>query len=118
MKTKALRLPDDLMVAVKYAEKKEKLDEPTLLRKFLRMGTERYVAECYSRGEVSLREAAAVLDRSPRETMDLLWDMGVSGNVDADLVIKSIATAKEGATKTSADRAAGAMKGEKTKAGT
>ena len=31
MKAKALRLPDNLLDAVKFAEKKEKLDEPTSL---------------------------------------------------------------------------------------
>ena len=94
MKAKAWRLPDDVVVAVKYAEKKERLDQPTLVRKFLRMGTERYVAECYSRGEVSLRQAAEVLDLSPRETLDLLWNMGIRGNVGADLVVKSIRAAR------------------------
>jgi len=45
MKAKALRLPDTLLEVVKSAEKKEKLDEPTTLRKFLRLGAEKYVAD-------------------------------------------------------------------------
>ncbi len=58
MKAKALRLPDSLLDAVRFAEKKERLDEPTTLRKFLRLGAERYVGALYARGEISLREAA------------------------------------------------------------
>lgn len=33
MKAKAVRLPESLLHAVQFAEKREKLDEPTALRK-------------------------------------------------------------------------------------
>ncbi len=90
MKAKALRLPDNLLDAVKFAEKKERLDEPTTLRKFLRLGAEKYVADSYARGDISLREAAKVLDITARETLELFWDMGLAGNVDADKTLKAI----------------------------
>ena len=90
MRAKALRLPDNLLDAVKFAEKKEKLDEPTTLRKFLRLGAERYVGESYSRGDISLREAARVLDTTTREALELFWDMGITGNVGAEEALKAI----------------------------
>ncbi len=90
MKAKALRLPDNLLDAVKFAEKKEKLDEPTTLRKFLRLGAEKYVGDIYARGDVSLREAARVLDITARETLELFWDMGITGNIDADKTLKAV----------------------------
>jgi hypothetical protein len=90
MKAKALRLPDNLLDAVRFVGKKENLDEPTTLRKFLRLGAERYIGQSYSRGEVSLREAAAVLDITTRETLELFWDMGIQGNVGANETLKSI----------------------------
>ena len=90
MKAKALRLPDNLLGAVKFAERKEKLDEPATIRKFLRLGAEKYVADSYSRGEISLREAAKVLDIPPREAMELFWDMGVTGNLDAGETLKAL----------------------------
>lgn len=90
MKAKALRLPDNLLDAIKFAEKKEKLDEPTTLRKFLRLGAEKYVADIYARGEVTLREAATVLDITAREAMEMFFDMGIAGNVDADKALKAI----------------------------
>jgi len=90
MKAKALRLPDNLLDAVKFAEKREKLDEPTTLRKFLRLGAEKYVADSYSRGEISLREAAKVLDIPTREALELFWDMGITGNLDAGDTLKAI----------------------------
>lgn len=90
MKAKALRLPDNLLDAVKFAEKKEKLDEPTTIRKFLRLGAEKYIGDSYARGDISLREAARVLDTTAREILELFWDMGITGNVDADRAFKAI----------------------------
>ncbi|MBM4341138.1 MAG: hypothetical protein FJ110_16530 [Deltaproteobacteria bacterium] len=95
MKAKALRLPDTLLEIVKFAEKKEKLDEPTTLRKFLRLGAEKYVADNYARGDISLREAAEVLDLTIREALELFEDMGISGNVDADKALKAISFAEK-----------------------
>ncbi len=99
MKAKALRLPDNLLDAVKFAEKKEKLDEPTTIRKFLRLGAEKYVSDSYARGDISLREAANVLDITVRETLELFWDMGITGNIDADKALKAISFAEKKSTK-------------------
>ena len=99
MKAKALRLPDNLLDAVKFAEKKEKLDEPTTIRKFLRLGAEKYVGDSYVRGDVSLREAADVLDITVRETLELFWDMGIAGNIDADKTLKAISFVEKKSTK-------------------
>ncbi len=99
MRAKALRLPDNLLDAVKFAEKKEKLDEPTTLRKFLRIGAERYVADSYARGETTLREAAEVLDITTREALELFWDMGIAGNVSADQTLKAISLIETKTTK-------------------
>jgi len=99
MKVKALRLPDNLLDAVKFAEKKERLDEPTAIRKFLRLGAEKYVGDSYARGDIDLREAARILDSNPRETLELFWDMGITGNVDADKAVKAISLAEKKAAK-------------------
>lgn len=90
MKAKALRLPENLLDAIKFAEKKERLDEPTTIRKFLRLGAEKYVADSYAKADISLREAARVLDITMRETIELFWEMGITGNVDADKALKAI----------------------------
>ena len=95
MKAKALRLPDNILDAIKFAEKKEKLDEPTTIRKFLRMGAEKYVSDSYARGDIGMREAAKVLDMTTREVLELFGDMGVSGNVDAVSALKAISLAEK-----------------------
>ncbi len=99
MRAKALRLPDNLMDAVKFAEKKEKLDEPTTLRKFLRLGAEKYVGDSYARGDVTLREAAEILDVTTRDALELFWDMGLTGNVGAGETLRSLAFAEKKLTK-------------------
>ncbi len=90
MKAKAVRLPESILSTLKFAEKREHLDEPTTMRKFLRLGAEKYVGDSYARGDVSLREASDVLGLTTRETLDLFWDMGIAGNVDADLSLKAL----------------------------
>ena len=95
MKAKAVRLPDDLLKIVQYAVKKEKLDEPTTLRKFLRMGAEKYIAESYAHGRISLREAARILGISARETLELFWEMGIPGNVEAAEALKALSFLQE-----------------------
>lgn len=95
MRAKALRLPDNLMDAVRFAEKKEKLDEPTTLRKFLRLGAETYVGTSYAHGEITLRDAAKVLDVTTREALELFWTMGITGNVSADQTLEAISFVKK-----------------------
>ena len=94
MKAKAIRLPQELLDAVEYAGKKEKLDEPTAHRKLLKLGAERYVGELYKRGDISLRDASAALGITVREALELMMDMGITGNVSAALSLKSLSYLK------------------------
>ena len=51
---------------------------------------EKYIGDGYARGELTLREAAKALNITLSEALDLFLDMGISGNLDADKVFKSI----------------------------
>jgi predicted HTH domain antitoxin len=44
----------------------------------------------YRRGKVSLRDAASLLNLNQMETMDLLLDAGITGNLDATDVLTSL----------------------------
>lgn len=90
MKAKAIRLPENLLDAVSFVEEKEKIDEPTALRKLLKMGIENYVVELYSKGELTLREVAKILNVSLREAMEIIWQSGVKGNVKAAQALRSL----------------------------
>jgi len=83
MKTRSLRLPEDLLAAITVVEKREHLDEAPAIRKLLRMGLEAYVADLYRDGRLTLREAAGYLGQSLSETLDTLASHGVTGNVTA-----------------------------------
>jgi hypothetical protein len=64
--------------------------EENISRKLLKLGAEKYVADCYSRGEITLREAAEVLDISTRNALELFLDMGITGNLDAADTLKAL----------------------------
>jgi len=90
MKTKTIRLPDDILKGIELVENEEKLEEATAIRKMLRIGFETYVSELYRDGKISLREAAELLQRSLPETIDLFLQRGIKGNLDADDVVDSL----------------------------
>ncbi len=57
------------------------------------MGFEFYVAKSYERGKLTLRETANLLNLTLMETIDLLSEMGVKGNIRAKDVLESLKAA-------------------------
>ena len=92
MRTKSLRLPEDLLASLAMVEEKEHIEEASALRKLLRMGLETYLAGLYAQGRITLREAALKLGRSLSDTLDLFLERGVRGNLTADDVLASFDT--------------------------
>jgi predicted HTH domain antitoxin len=90
MKTKTIRLPDDILRAIEMVEVVEKIEEATAIRKMLRTGFETFVADLYRGGRLTLRESAELLNRSLSDTIDLFLQRGVKGNLDASDVLGSI----------------------------
>ncbi len=90
MKVKTIRIPEEIDKAIDYVAKSEKLEKTSSLRKLTRMGFEYYVAKSYERGKLTLREAANLLNLSLSETIDLLNEMGVKGNIRAKDVLDSL----------------------------
>ena len=54
------------------------------------MGFEVYVAKSYERGKLTLREAGKLLHLNLIETIDLLNEMGVKGNIKAKDVMEGL----------------------------
>jgi len=92
MTTKTLRLPDDLVAAVRDVKATEHVEESTAMRKLLHMGYDLYLAEQYRAGRISLREVARRMDTSISEAMDSLQRLGISGNVSAADTLHSLAS--------------------------
>jgi hypothetical protein len=90
MTTKTLRLPEDLTAAVHAVGTAEHVEESTAMRKLLRMGYELYTAEQYRAGRMTLRQAAHRLGRSMSDTLEVLRQLGVAGNVTADATLQSL----------------------------
>jgi hypothetical protein len=90
MKTKTLRLPDELVGAVREVGSAERVEESAAMRKLLSLGYERYLAERYQAGHLTLRELAGRLHTSLSDALDLLHRLGVSGNVSAADTLASL----------------------------
>ena len=92
MKVKSMRIPDDIDQAINYVSQLEKIEKTQSLRKLARIGFEYYVAKSYKEGRITLRDAADLLKLSLSETIDLLAEMGVKGNIRAADVYASLMT--------------------------
>ncbi len=90
MKTKSLRIPEDIMHAIELVEKEEKIEESTAIRKLIRIGFEAYIGSLYKHGNITLREAARLMNVSQTEAMDIFLDAGIKGNLDASDVLVSL----------------------------
>ena len=85
-------MPEDIEQAIEYVSKMEKVEKTQSLRKLARVGFESYVAKAYREGKVTLREASSLLKLTLSETIDLLLQMGIKGNIRAKDVLVSLDT--------------------------
>lgn len=90
MKVKSIRIPEDIDKAIEYVARFEKLEKTQSIRKLTRLGFEFYAAKSYERGKLTLREVAELLNLTLSETIDLLSEMGVKGNIRAKDVLDSL----------------------------
>jgi len=90
MKTKSIRITEDMISAVELVRKQEKIEEAAAMRKLMRIGFETYVGNLYKLGKMSLRDAAHLLNMNQSETMDIFLDIGIKGNLDASDVLYSL----------------------------
>jgi len=92
MKVRSMRIPEDIDQAIEYVSKVEKIEKTQSLRKLARVGFEYYVVKAYQEGKIALREASDLLQLTLSETIDLLLEMGVKGNIRAKDVLASLNT--------------------------
>jgi len=92
MKVKSIRIPDDMDKSIEYVSRLEKLEKTQSLRKLTRLGFEYYAAKSYERGKLTIRETAELLNLTLSETIDLLAEMGVKGNIRTRDVMESLKT--------------------------
>ena len=92
MKVRSMRIPDDIDKALIYVARLEKIEKTQSLRKLARLGFECYVAKRYRDGKISLRDASELLKLSLSETIDILSNLGVKGNIGSSDVLASLNT--------------------------
>lgn len=77
-------------MAVRDVGQNEHIEESAAMRKLLYLGIERYLAERYRAGEITLREMARRMGTSLSEALDLLQRLGIPGNVGAADALESL----------------------------
>ena len=90
MKVKSMRIPEDIDQAIDFVAQQEKIEKSQSLRKLARLGFESFVSRNYRDGRISLRKAAELLNLNLSETIDLLCEAGVKGNIRARDVFASL----------------------------
>ena len=90
MVPKTTRIPKSLLKVIAFRVNKEGLDESTVIRQFLHLGVKQYVSRLYKEGEISLREASELLGTPTRETLEILWQEGVKGNILVSTQLKAL----------------------------
>ena len=95
MSVRSIRITEDIEAAIRYVAEREHAEQAQILRKLARMGFAAYVADQYRAGEVSLREAAGLLDVTPWDALDRLAALGATGNATAESVLAGLDTLEE-----------------------
>lgn len=90
MSVRSVRLSEDIESALRYVARREKSELAASLRKLTRLGFETYVTRAYRQAEVTLREASELLGLGLRETLDLMAEAGVRGNITATEVLEGL----------------------------
>lgn len=91
MKTiKTIRISDELNQAMEYVAAVEKIEESQSLRKLANLGFETYITNLYSTGKLSLREASELIKKSLSETLLLMQERGIAGNIKTQDVLESL----------------------------
>lgn len=90
MRSKTLRLADDILKAVSYRVKAEDVDEATAMRQLLKLGIKEYAVKLYKEGKITLQEAAELSNVSVRKMLDVLLEHGIKGNVRIDQQKKAL----------------------------
>ncbi|MFB3765117.1 MAG: hypothetical protein ACE14P_07695 [Methanotrichaceae archaeon] len=74
--------------------KKDGLDEENAMKKIINLGIRDYVIELYKDGEISIREAAEILQLNLRQTLEVL-EQKVGGNVSRDEELRALSFARK-----------------------
>ena len=81
MEAKSIKLPEDIIIAIKEIEKTEQIDRATAVRKLLAKAIEKWKEEraiqLYREGKVTLWRDASLTNLSLREMMKLVAEKGI-----------------------------------------
>ncbi|MEM2959090.1 MAG: UPF0175 family protein [Candidatus Jordarchaeaceae archaeon] len=95
MKTKTIRLPEEILKGIAYRAEKEDIEESTAIRKLLREGLIEYAAKLYRDGETTLGESVQLAGVSLRRMLEILLNKGIRGNITLNQQKRAMEHAKK-----------------------
>lgn len=92
--TRSVRFSEDISRAIKWVQKQSGGDASDAIRRLVQKGLEREMADLYTQGRVTLREAAEVLALPLLDVLDVLRRHGVSGNITMEQALDACWTSE------------------------
>ena len=90
----AIEVPENIMEIVKQRAQREHLDEKATLKQLLCMGAEKYLAERYSEGEISIEKLAELLDVDLYRAHEILEKYQIKSSISYSRFVKGISNAE------------------------
>ena len=90
----AIEVPENIMEIVKQRLQREHLDEKASLKQLLCMGAEKYLAERYSEGELSIEKLAELLGVDLYRAREILEKYHVKSSISYSRFVKGISNAE------------------------
>jgi hypothetical protein len=91
----AIEVPRNIMDIVKLRAQQEHLDEKATLKQLLCMGAEKYLAERYSEGEISIEKMAELLGVDLYMAHEILEKYHIKSSISYSRFVKGISNVGE-----------------------
>ena len=90
----ALEVPKNIMEIAKQGSQREHLNEKATLKQLLYMGAEKYLAERYSEGEISIEKLAELLDVDLYRAHEILEKYHIKPSISYPIFVRGISNAE------------------------
>ena len=90
----ALEVPKNIMEIAKQRSQREHLNEKATLKQLLYMGAEKYLAERYSEGEISIEKLAELLDVDLYRAHEILEKYHIKASISYSGFVRGISNSE------------------------
>jgi hypothetical protein len=90
----AIEVPENIIQIVRQRAQREHLDEKVTLKQLLCIGAEKYLAEQYSEGVISIEKMAELLDVDLYSANEILEKYHIKSSISYTRFVKGISNAE------------------------